>query len=296
MRRGTGIATGHHCLSSLSPPSSPSSPPPPALGIIFGHSICSLDAFGSLFPIQMDTPYGPATIYRLIRHSSSSHTPTHPRKKTNNKEKKNMEEHKEETQGMEENIVNDKVEEKRKVSLSTRNVRPKEADPLDEGGRQERTGEGGTPDRARTRIRLPPPSPSAPALDPEIFVLFRHHRDTRLLASAINFKANMMALSAVGVTSVLLTSSIGVIAPDVPLYTPVLIRDLLFLDNRLPTGEVCTVSARNTFLVHSSPPPPPPLPLFLAPLVALPPLFTNSPSRSLSLSPLHSSLSLFLSL
>ena len=73
-----------------------------------------------------------------------------------------------------------------------------------------------------------------------IIVLFRHTEALTTVAPNINHRAHIWALRAAGVTVLLLLSSVGAIAKDVPRWTPVLIDDLLMLDNRLPDGSPCT--------------------------------------------------------
>jgi 5'-methylthioadenosine phosphorylase len=72
------------------------------------------------------------------------------------------------------------------------------------------------------------------------WVLFRHGAPHRWLPHQIPYRAQAAALHAVGCTAVLLTSSVGVLSPEVPLFVPLLLRDLLMLDNRLPDGSTCT--------------------------------------------------------
>ena len=73
------------------------------------------------------------------------------------------------------------------------------------------------------------------------FVLFRHEVPHRLLPHQINWRAHAAALREVGVRSVLTTSSVGVLDPELPLYRPMLVRDLFWLDNRLPDGTAATM-------------------------------------------------------
>lgn len=72
-------------------------------------------------------------------------------------------------------------------------------------------------------------------------VLLRHGAPHRYLPHQIPFRANAWALWEVGVEAVLLTSSVGVMDADVPLFTPLLIGDLVMLENRLPSGGPCTM-------------------------------------------------------
>jgi 5'-methylthioadenosine phosphorylase len=73
------------------------------------------------------------------------------------------------------------------------------------------------------------------------YVLFRHDLPHRLLPNQINYRAQAAALRAVDCGALLVTSSVGVLDADVPLYRPLLVEDLLMLDNRLPDGTACTM-------------------------------------------------------
>lgn len=76
------------------------------------------------------------------------------------------------------------------------------------------------------------------------YCLFRHGLPHRLLPNHIAWRANAWALKQVGVGGLLVTSSVGVLDATVPLYAPLLVGDLLMLENRLPDGSQCTVFQR----------------------------------------------------
>ncbi len=78
-------------------------------------------------------------------------------------------------------------------------------------------------------------------LDREAWVLFRHARDHERLPHQIPYRAHAHALRAAGCESLLVTSSVGVLDDDLPLYEPLLVDDLVTLDNRLPDGSACTM-------------------------------------------------------
>lgn len=78
-------------------------------------------------------------------------------------------------------------------------------------------------------------------VDRPAYVLFRHDLPHRLLPNQINYRAQAAALGAVDCKALLVTSSVGVLDADVPLYRPLLVDDLLMLDNRLPDGSACTM-------------------------------------------------------
>ena len=73
------------------------------------------------------------------------------------------------------------------------------------------------------------------------YVLFRHGLPHRLLPNQINYRAQAAALKAVGCGALLVTSSVGVLDADVPLYRSLLVDDLLMPENRLPDGSACTM-------------------------------------------------------
>ncbi len=70
---------------------------------------------------------------------------------------------------------------------------------------------------------------------------FRHGLPHTHLPNQINYRAQAWALREVGCTGVITTSSVGVLDPAVPLFTPLLAGDLMMPDNRLPDGSACTL-------------------------------------------------------
>jgi len=72
-------------------------------------------------------------------------------------------------------------------------------------------------------------------------VLFRHGRPHRYLPHQIPWRAQASALAQLGVDALLLTSSVGVLDPQIPPFVPHLAADLLMPDNRLPDGTACTM-------------------------------------------------------
>jgi len=72
-------------------------------------------------------------------------------------------------------------------------------------------------------------------------VLFRHGVPHRCLPNQIPYRAQALALHAAGCRSLLVTSSVGVLDPALPLDVPLLLTDLLTLDNRLPDGSACSL-------------------------------------------------------
>lgn len=73
------------------------------------------------------------------------------------------------------------------------------------------------------------------------YILFRHGIPHRLLPNQINYRAQAAALRTVECQGLLVTSSVGVLDADVPLYRPLLVEDVIMLGNRLPSGEACTM-------------------------------------------------------
>jgi len=73
------------------------------------------------------------------------------------------------------------------------------------------------------------------------YVLFRHGLPHRLLPNQINYRAQAAALKEVGCGALLVTSSVGVLDAEVPIYEPLLVSDLIMLENRLPDGRACTM-------------------------------------------------------
>lgn len=73
------------------------------------------------------------------------------------------------------------------------------------------------------------------------YALFRHGLPHRLLPNQINYQAQAWALKDVGCAALLVTSSVGVLDVEVPIYAPLLVKDLIMLENRLPDGRACTM-------------------------------------------------------
>lgn len=76
---------------------------------------------------------------------------------------------------------------------------------------------------------------------PGAYALFRHGMPHRWLPNQIPYRAHAAALQALDVGALLVTSSVGVLNPAVPLLEPLLVGDLVWLDNRLPDGSACTM-------------------------------------------------------
>ncbi|MGE0397058.1 MAG: 5'-methylthioadenosine phosphorylase [Kofleriaceae bacterium] len=72
-------------------------------------------------------------------------------------------------------------------------------------------------------------------------VIFRHGLPHRWLPHQIPYRAQATALARAGVTSLVVTSSVGILDPNIPLHEPLLIDDLVMLENQLPDGSTCTL-------------------------------------------------------
>ncbi|MGF1451150.1 MAG: 5'-methylthioadenosine phosphorylase [Opitutales bacterium] len=73
------------------------------------------------------------------------------------------------------------------------------------------------------------------------YAIFRHGRPHRLLPPQINYRANAAALKELACGALLVNSSVGVMDPQLPLNQPMLVSDVLWLENRLPDGSTCTI-------------------------------------------------------
>jgi 5'-methylthioadenosine phosphorylase len=72
-------------------------------------------------------------------------------------------------------------------------------------------------------------------------VAFRHGLPHAWLPHQIPYRALAAAFAQVECGALLVTSSAGVLDPGLPLHRPLLVRDLLTLDDRLPDGSACTM-------------------------------------------------------
>ncbi|PWN05328.1 5'-methylthioadenosine phosphorylase [Rhodohalobacter mucosus] len=77
--------------------------------------------------------------------------------------------------------------------------------------------------------------------DRPVYILFRHGLPHSLLPNQINYRAQAAALQQVNCGALLINSSVGVLDPDLPIYKPMLVTDLLMPENRLPDGSTCTM-------------------------------------------------------
>lgn len=72
-------------------------------------------------------------------------------------------------------------------------------------------------------------------------VIYRHGLPHTRLPHQVNFRAQAWAFHSLGCGALVLNSSVGILVPDLPLFTPVLATDLLMPENRLPDGSLCTL-------------------------------------------------------
>jgi 5'-methylthioadenosine phosphorylase len=73
-----------------------------------------------------------------------------------------------------------------------------------------------------------------------IAFLTRHQQGHRLLPNMINFRANIAAIKHLNPKAIVATTICGIMNPDIPLRKLMIFNDLFFIDNRLPSGEVCS--------------------------------------------------------
>ncbi len=78
------------------------------------------------------------------------------------------------------------------------------------------------------------------------YAVFRHGVPHTRLPNQVPYRAHAAALDALGVGALLVTSSVGVLKPGIPLFTPLLVDDLVWFDNRLPDGSACTMFPTET--------------------------------------------------
>lgn len=81
-------------------------------------------------------------------------------------------------------------------------------------------------------------------LDRPAYIRFRHGYPHQLLPNQIPYRAQAWALREVACGALLVTSSVGVLDANIPLFRPLLVNDLMMLDNRLPDGATCTMYDR----------------------------------------------------
>ncbi|MBI3926436.1 MAG: 5'-methylthioadenosine phosphorylase [Armatimonadetes bacterium] len=73
------------------------------------------------------------------------------------------------------------------------------------------------------------------------WVLFRHGLPHRYLPHQVPHRAHLLALHQVGCRAMLVTSSVGILDPALPLFQPMLVEDLLMPENRMADGSPCTL-------------------------------------------------------
>jgi purine nucleoside phosphorylase len=78
----------------------------------------------------------------------------------------------------------------------------------------------------------------------KIAFISRHREGHALLPHMIDYRANCLAAAALKPRAVIATTVCGVLSPAIPLAKLMIFNDLFFPDNRLPTGEICSVFER----------------------------------------------------
>ncbi|MGA1869906.1 MAG: MTAP family purine nucleoside phosphorylase [bacterium] len=74
-----------------------------------------------------------------------------------------------------------------------------------------------------------------------IFFIARHGKGHVRLPNMINYRAHILALRECGVELIIGTSVMGILDESIPMAHLYLFDDLFFIDNRLPSGEVCSI-------------------------------------------------------
>ena len=78
----------------------------------------------------------------------------------------------------------------------------------------------------------------------EVYFINRHGKGHQILSHQINHRANIAALSRLGVSAILATTVTGVVQPELSLAKLFVFDDMYFPGNRLPSGELCTIFSR----------------------------------------------------
>ena len=71
--------------------------------------------------------------------------------------------------------------------------------------------------------------------------IVRHGKNHELLPHMVNYRANISALKTLNVDLLIATSVMGILDVSIPLGELLFFDDLYFPDNRLPSGEICTL-------------------------------------------------------
>ncbi|WDE98457.1 MTAP family purine nucleoside phosphorylase [Lentisphaera profundi] len=69
----------------------------------------------------------------------------------------------------------------------------------------------------------------------------RHGKNHERLPNMLNYRAYMLAMKELGVDRIIATTVCGVCKSDIPLAKLLLFNDVFFPDNRLPSGELCSI-------------------------------------------------------
>lgn len=75
----------------------------------------------------------------------------------------------------------------------------------------------------------------------KIAYIARHGKGHSHLPNMVNYRANLLALKQLETKAIVSTTVCGVLDPNIPLAKLAVFDDLYFPDNRLPSGETCTV-------------------------------------------------------
>ncbi|MEZ4270142.1 MAG: 5'-methylthioadenosine phosphorylase [Myxococcota bacterium] len=96
-----------------------------------------------------------------------------------------------------------------------------------------------TPWGEQTFYRVPRPQGTA-------YAILRHGSPHHFLPHQIPYRSMIWALGHLKCKALMSTSSVGVLDAALPLGQPMLLGDMLMLDNRLPDGHACTMFAQPT--------------------------------------------------
>ncbi|NQU17057.1 MAG: MTAP family purine nucleoside phosphorylase [Candidatus Saganbacteria bacterium] len=75
----------------------------------------------------------------------------------------------------------------------------------------------------------------------DLVFIARHGRGHKLLPNHINYRANIQAMKELGVDCIIGTTIAGILNPKIQLAHLIIFDDLYFPENRLPSGEICTI-------------------------------------------------------
>lgn len=75
----------------------------------------------------------------------------------------------------------------------------------------------------------------------EVVFISRHRQGHKLLPNMINHRGNIATFKQLEVEAIISTTVCGILNPEIPLAKVLVFDDLYFPDNRLPSGEICSM-------------------------------------------------------